>query len=88
MLAAARRVLPALDGVEIEAARLGTRAIPADGMPAVGWLPGLDNLYAVATHSGITLSLLLGRLAANELVGGAVEAALAPLRPSRLLSQG
>jgi glycine/D-amino acid oxidase-like deaminating enzyme len=88
MLAAARRVLPALDGVEIEAARLGTRAIPADGMPAVGWLPGLDNLYAVATHSGITLALLLGRLAANELVGGAVEAALAPLRPSRLLSQG
>jgi glycine/D-amino acid oxidase-like deaminating enzyme len=57
-------------------------------MPAVGWLPGVDNLYVVATHSGITLSLLLGRLAASELVGGEVKSALAPLRPTRLLSQG
>jgi glycine/D-amino acid oxidase-like deaminating enzyme len=86
MLAAARRVLPALEGVEIETARLGRRAIPGDGFPAVGYLPGLDNFYAVVTHSGITLSLLLGRLAAEELVDGAAPPSLAKLRPERLLA--
>jgi glycine/D-amino acid oxidase-like deaminating enzyme len=86
MLAAARRVLPALEGAEIETARLGRRAIPGDGFPAVGWLPGLDNFYAVVTHSGITLSLLLGRLAAEELVDGEAHASLAGLRPERLLA--
>ncbi len=86
MLAAARAVLPALDRVEIETARLGRRAIPRDGFPAVGYLPGLDNCYAVVTHSGITLSLLLGRLAAEELVDGVAAPSLAALRPERLLA--
>lgn len=83
MLAAARRILPALEGVPIESARIGRRAIPADGLPAVGWLPGLKNGYAVTTHSGVTLAPLLGRLAAGEILGEGEAPQLAELRPSR-----
>jgi glycine/D-amino acid oxidase-like deaminating enzyme len=83
MVAAARRILPALEGVPIESARIGRRAIPADGLPAVGWLPGLENSYTVPTHSGVTLAPLLGRLAAGEVLGEGEAPQLAELRPSR-----
>jgi glycine/D-amino acid oxidase-like deaminating enzyme len=38
----------------------------------------------IATHSGVTLGPLLGRLIAGEIVGGTPSAALAPFRAERL----
>jgi glycine/D-amino acid oxidase-like deaminating enzyme len=49
----------------------------------VGWAPGADRLYVVVTHSGMTLSLLLGELAANEITTGAEQPILGPFRPDR-----
>jgi len=37
----------------------------------------------IATHSGVTLGPLLGRLLADEIVRGAPSAMLAPFRPDR-----
>jgi glycine/D-amino acid oxidase-like deaminating enzyme len=66
------------------------RPMPVDGLPIIGFIESSPSLYAAVTHSGITLSLLLGELAAYEvyrsLVSGSHKALLRILddyRPSR-----
>jgi len=80
----ATAVLPRLAGVPLAAALIGVRAIPDDGHPTVGPVPGIEGLYLVATHSGVTMGPLLGRLIARELLTGEADARLAPFRPARL----
>lgn len=79
----AAQTLPGLAGVTPEATRVGIRPIPADGLSAVGPLPGLDGYYAVVTHSGVTLAPFLAQVVANELVHGRTEPLLEPFRPGR-----
>jgi glycine/D-amino acid oxidase-like deaminating enzyme len=86
ILERARRVLPGLAGTALEAARVGVRPIPSDGLPLVGPLPGAAGAYIVCTHSGVTLGPLLGRLVADEVVRGFVDPRLRPFRPERLVS--
>jgi glycine/D-amino acid oxidase-like deaminating enzyme len=87
LLDRARAVLPRLASARIDAARVGIRPIPLDGLPAVGPLPGIDGLYAVVSHSAANLSPILGRLAADELLG-TVHERLEPFRPARLHEPG
>lgn len=68
---------------EVESARIGLRVIPEDGLPAVGRIPGHDNLYVCATHSGVTLAPLLGQLAADEILHDADSPLLRTFRPAR-----
>jgi glycine/D-amino acid oxidase-like deaminating enzyme len=80
---AAAGILPSLRGVPVETIRVGRRAIPEDGFPAVGPL-GMDGrLYHVITHSGVTLAPVLGRLVAREIVTGEADPVLEPYRPAR-----
>ena len=67
----------------LAAARIGVRPIPADHVSIVGALPGYANAYVVATHSGVTLGPLLGRLIAEEVLTGQPAAQTAPFRPDR-----
>lgn len=86
LLRRVERYLPALraDGLLGQAhARIGVRPMPRDGRPIVGPLPQLDGLYAIVTHSGVTLGPLLGDLAAAEIVDGQVSEMLRPYRPDR-----
>jgi glycine/D-amino acid oxidase-like deaminating enzyme len=76
-------VLRGGDRAEIEAIRVGQRAMPADGITIAGRLDGGGRIYVVATHSGVTLALLLGRLAAEEVVRDGEADLLAPFRPQR-----
>lgn len=85
ILARAARVVPALDGATLETVRVGVRSVPSDGQPAIGFAPGVENLYLLATHSGVTLGGLLGRLVASELLG-ATEPQLEPYRPARFVA--
>jgi glycine/D-amino acid oxidase-like deaminating enzyme len=78
-------VLPALAGVPVETARVRVRPIPADQQAVIGSAPGVDGLYVIVTHSGITLGPLLGRLAAEELVGGEPNSMLSSFRPDRFV---
>jgi glycine/D-amino acid oxidase-like deaminating enzyme len=87
LLARARELLPGVGDARPEAVRVGVRPIPADGLSAVGALPGLDGLYVVVTHSGVTLAPLLGRLVAQELARGEPAALLEPFRPARLVGR-
>jgi glycine/D-amino acid oxidase-like deaminating enzyme len=72
------------EATTIERFVVGQRAMPADGWPAVGRIDPAVPLYVVATHSGVTLSLALGRWVASE-IDGDEQAALDTFRPTRLL---
>jgi glycine/D-amino acid oxidase-like deaminating enzyme len=84
-LAAVATHLPSLEGARVEATRVGVRPMPRDEKPMVGSIPGLDGFYMVVSHSGVTLGPLWGRIAAAELLEGAVDPRLAPYRPARFL---
>ncbi len=78
-------VLPSLAGTPMEAALVGVRAIPGDGYPVIGPVPGIDGLSLVCTHSGVTMGPLLGRIVAREIMTGSVDPRIATFRPERLV---
>ena len=82
MLARLPDVLTATDGTRVEQARVGQRAIPADGLTVAGFTDPAARVYVVATHSGITLAPLLADLVAAEVLGKE-SALLGPFRPGR-----
>ncbi|HTK07954.1 MAG TPA: FAD-dependent oxidoreductase [Ktedonobacteraceae bacterium] len=82
VLKRAGKVVRNMQSARIESATLGIRPIPADGLSAVGWVPGVEGLYVIVTHSGVTLGPALAELATSE-IHGQEEAILAPFRPDR-----
>ncbi len=87
LLERAGRVMPAARGVKVVDRRVGVRPMPTDRHTIAGRLPGLDNAWVIATHSGVTLGPLLGRLLSDEILGGVSHATLAPFRPERFTGQ-
>lgn len=83
LLRNASRFLPALRDAELDFTTLGHRVLPRDEYPIVGFAEKCPNLYIAAMHSGITLSPLIGQVAAMEILDGAHVDLLAPYRPSR-----
>lgn len=81
-----RRLVGRIRGAKsagLDALRIGVRPIPQDGLPVVGWVPQVEGLYVIATHSGVTLGPLLGDLAAGEISTEQDARELAPYRPAR-----
>ena len=74
--------VPALRNLPPQAVLVGTRPVPQDGLPVLGWLGGQSRAYVFTCHSGMTLGSYLGRLASQEILGEPVEQ-LAPYRPER-----
>jgi glycine/D-amino acid oxidase-like deaminating enzyme len=73
-----------LDGpAEIERMQIGRRSIPADGRTVNGFAGEGAWLYAIATHSGVTLAPLLADYAVQEIIHGDVVDELAPFHPGR-----
>jgi glycine/D-amino acid oxidase-like deaminating enzyme len=72
-----------LRDIEIAEVRRGRRPIPQDGRSIVGFAPEVANVYVATTHSGVTLTPLIGAFAAIEIVHGARVEVLAPFRPER-----
>ncbi|NGN67350.1 FAD-binding oxidoreductase [Streptomyces sp. A7024] len=79
----ARQVIPALAASRITRTRTANRPIPTDGFPSVGAVPSLPGYYEAVSHSGITLGPVLGRLLAEEIIGGKRDELLADFRPER-----
>ena len=79
----ARAVMPMLRNIEVAEVRRGRRPIPQDGRSIVGFAPEVGNVYVATTHSGITLTPLIGAFAAIEIAHGARIDLLAPFRPER-----
>lgn len=82
LLEAVRPLVRHMRDTVIASAAVGIRPIPADGFSAVGWIPPVEGVYVVVTHSGVTLAPHLADLAARE-VHGEVATSLAPFRPDR-----
>ncbi|HEX3919147.1 MAG TPA: FAD-binding oxidoreductase [Caulobacteraceae bacterium] len=83
LLTQAAAVFPPFAGAKLEKMTLGYVPIPVDNHPIVGFCAAPANLYVALTMSGITMSPLMGRLAAGEILGGAAQPALATYRPAR-----
>ncbi|WP_031464433.1 NAD(P)/FAD-dependent oxidoreductase [Sciscionella sediminilitoris] len=80
-------LLAGTEGARLASLRVGQRPMPADGLTVAGFLDEDARLYSIATHSGITLGPLLGRLAAEELCTGNPAEQLAGFRPQRLIGR-
>lgn len=61
-------ILPALQDALVIRNFSGLRAIPEDGMPMIGKIPGKDNLFVACMHSGMTLSPLVGSILSDLIV--------------------
>lgn len=70
-------------GLGLDFVTVGHRPTPADGFAAIGRFGGRAGLYAVVTHSGVTLAPALGLFAATELLTGTRDALLSPYSPDR-----
>jgi len=62
---------------------IGIRPMPEDGRSIADTLPGSEGLYVIATHSGITLAPILGRLMAEFIDSGKRPELLAPYSLAR-----
>jgi len=71
------------EGMGLDFLTIGHRPTPADGFPAIGRPRGRAGLYAIVTHSGVTLAAALGRFAAEEILTGRRDALLDPYHPDR-----
>ncbi|MYW97412.1 FAD-binding oxidoreductase [Amycolatopsis rubida] len=87
MLRRLNRLFANTAGAKIEQIKVGQRARPADGLPAAGFVTEPARVYLVATHSGITLAPLLGKLISAELLEGARSPLLADYAPDRLIGK-
>lgn len=87
MLSRLHRLFDNTSAARIETIKVGQRARPADGLPAVGFVTDTSRVYLVATHSGITLAPLLGRLISGELLAGIRSPLLEDYAPDRLIGK-
>lgn len=69
--------------LELDRFTVGYRPMLPDDLPAVGAMPGADNLYIAVTHSGITLAPALGLFAADEILQGRRDPLLAQYSVAR-----
>ena len=88
VLEMARVILPALGDAEVIGSGAGLRPGSADGLPILGAVPGVANLYVAAGHyrNGVLMSLITGRLMAELILGGAPSMSLAAFAPERFIN--
>ena len=70
LLQRARTLYPSLNNTFTETVQLGTRVMPEDGLTIADWVGDNRSVYAVATHSGVTLSEFLAESVAAEVLDG------------------
>ena len=84
LLAAATRHVPALRSAQVDHALVTMRAMPADGLPVVGPLSGINGVYVVLAHAAATLAPVLADLVVTEVAHGRIDPRLDRFRPDRL----
>lgn len=70
MLAVMKDGLDLPGELALKSAQIGDRPVFADGLPRFGFLPEVSGLYLAVGHPGVTLAPLIGRLTAEEILGG------------------
>lgn len=87
LLALVGEHLRGADALELDKVTVGFRPMPEDGMPVLGFAPGVPGVYLATMHSGVTLAPAIGRFAAMEILDGARIEMLEPYRPERFLGE-
>ncbi len=82
-LQTAAEVLPLFASMRVERVTLGWRPLPEDEFPVIGFPEGRRDIYVTVMHSGMTLSPLVARLAAAEILDGVDVDLLSPYRLKR-----
>lgn len=79
--------VPTLGGAAVREVWSGVRPMTADGLPILGWAPGIENLYLAGGHGGqgVMLGGGSGRLAAEMISGEEPYIDPAPFRANRHL---
>lgn len=84
LLAQAREIFPSLDHARTETVTIGTRVLPEDGLTIADWVDeGPTPVYALATHSGVTLAAHLAQVVAEEVLTGRRDPSLGPFGIAR-----
>ena len=67
----AAALVPALGDLGVTGAWSGVRPTSPDGLPLIGWVPGIEGLFVAGGHGGqgVTLGAGSARLAAQMLLG-------------------
>lgn len=83
----AARILPALDKLHVIRTFAGLRPYTPDGLPYLGLLPGVDNLYIAAGHEGdgIALAPITGQLLSELIISGETSIPLTEFAPDRFM---
>lgn len=87
MIADAAAFVPKIADAEVQDVFIGWRPLPLDGHPVIGHAPERKDIYVTVTHSGVTLSPIMGALAAHELISDERVPDLTPYRPDRAFSR-
>ncbi|MBS1851514.1 MAG: FAD-binding oxidoreductase [Acidobacteria bacterium] len=83
LLENAARFVPKLRGVQVARVTTGSRVLPKDGFPILGFDENVRNLYIAATHSGVTLAPVIGQFVSLEVLDRISVDVLQPYRPAR-----
>ena len=57
--------------------------MPSDGLPIIGYVPGVEGAYVATMHSGVSLATIVGQTVTEEITLGRAPALLEPYRPVR-----
>ena len=77
------RMVPALGGVRVIRSYAGVRPMPADGLPILGSVRGVEGLLVAVMHSGITLAPVTGELVSDLALTGRTAWPVEEFSPSR-----
>ncbi|MEQ8394058.1 FAD-binding oxidoreductase [Thalassobaculum sp.] len=80
---AIRQRLRGASGVTLQSVSVGRRPMPADDLPIIGFVDGIDGLYTAVMHAGVTMAAAVGRLSASEILDGTDQAEFGSCRPRR-----
>ncbi len=85
LLELAQRLAPSVGDLTFEKAWAGLRPGSADGLPYIGPVPGVDNLFVAAGHSrsGVELAAGTALVTAQLLLGETTSMSLEAFRPDR-----
>jgi D-amino-acid dehydrogenase len=83
----ARRYIRDLDRAHVRSTWCGLRPMTGDGLPVIGWAPGIRGIFVVTGHAmmGFLLGPLSGRLASEALLDGSTSIDIEALSAERFV---